>query len=30
MGLTVLFIALVFMVMMVQKPKGAAPAGAGH
>jgi MFS transporter, DHA2 family, multidrug resistance protein len=30
MGLTVLFAALVFLAMLLKKPKGAAPAGAGH
>lgn len=30
MGLTVLFVVLIFLVMLVKKPKGAAPAGAGH
>jgi len=30
MGLTVLFTALVFLTLLLKKPKGAAPAGAGH
>ena len=30
MGLTVLFIGLIFLVMLLKKPQGAAPAGAGH
>jgi DHA2 family multidrug resistance protein len=30
MGLTVLFIALVFLVLLLKKPQGAAPADAGH
>ena len=30
LALTVLFIALIFMVMLLKKPQGAAPAGAGH
>ncbi|MFY8098513.1 MAG: MFS transporter, partial [Allorhizobium sp.] len=30
MGLTVLFAILVFMVLLLKKPQGAAPEGAGH
>ncbi|EHS49965.1 drug resistance transporter, EmrB/QacA subfamily [Rhizobium sp. PDO1-076] len=30
MGLTVLFGSLVFMTLLLKKPKAAAPAGAGH
>jgi DHA2 family multidrug resistance protein len=30
MGLTVLFAALVVMVLLLKKPKAAAPAGSGH
>ena len=30
LGLTVLFSCLVFLALLLKKPKGAAPAGAGH
>jgi DHA2 family multidrug resistance protein len=30
MGLTLLFATLVFMVLLLKKPQGAAPEGAGH
>jgi DHA2 family multidrug resistance protein len=30
MGLTVLFGSLVFLTLLLKKPKGAAPAGSGH
>jgi MFS transporter, DHA2 family, multidrug resistance protein len=30
MGLTVLFVALIFLVLLLKKPTGAAPAGSGH
>ena len=30
MGLTVLFLSLIFLVFLIKKPGGAAPAGSGH